>query len=308
MAAVGRPKDLASLSGFLGFAPQHLFYLVQLSDRMYFDFEIKKANGGSRRISAPRTELKGVQKEILRKILEPIPVHDNCMAYVKHRGVIQAAKKISGHKAVLCVDITNFFPSITSKRVFGFFRRLGYNDKTSFLLTKLTTYRGRLCQGAPTSPYLSNLIFHQADRQLNGLASSWSISYVRYSDDIFFYAPKNFRHKKFLNIIEEIIRQNGFSLNKKKTKYFRRNSPRYTLGLQTMGSAPQLSRSHKRVYRAAFYKASSNWTWARKNASRLSGMAEWYRLVYGPDEKYREFQAIIRNVSEIRFHEVYGIS
>lgn len=306
MAAVGRPNDLASLSDFLGFAPQHLFYLVRLSDRMYFDFTIKKADGRSRRISAPRSELKGVQKAILRKILESIPVHDNCMAYVKHRSVIQAARKVSGHKAVLCVDIKDFFPSITSKRVFGFFKRLGYNDKTAFLLTKLTTYHGRLCQGAPTSPYLSNVIFHQADKQLNGLASSWSISYVRYSDDMFFYAPKNFRYKNFVRTVEEIITQNGFSLNKKKTKFFRRNSPRYTLGLQTVGSTPQLSRFQKRVYRVAFYKASSNWTWARKNVSKLSGMAEWYRLVYGADDRYREFQAIIRNVSEIRFHEVYG--
>lgn len=102
-------NDLNTLSAFLGFAPQHIFYLVQLADKMYFEFEINKATGGKRKISAPRSELKGVQRAILGKILEPISVNRACFAYVKGRGVVDAASQLSGHRALLRLDIKDFF-------------------------------------------------------------------------------------------------------------------------------------------------------------------------------------------------------
>lgn len=299
------PTDLVSLGAFLGFAPQHLFYLVELADEMYFEFEIRKASGGKRKISAPRSELKGVQRAILEKILEKIPVSDSSYAYVKGRSVVQAAEQISGHKAVLHLDIEDFFPTITQRRVLGFFKSIGYNSKVSYILSRLCTLNGALCQGAPSSPCLSNLIFRNADRQLTSLAHTFKLSYVRYSDDIFISADRNFRYPRVAEITAKILEENGFKLHPTKTRYHRRNSPRFTLGLQTMGKRPTLSRITKRMYRAAFFKASNNLKWGKENFHYLSGMAEWYRAVYGTDGQYRDYERIIRNVRSIKLHDVY---
>lgn len=299
------PTDLITLSEFLGFAPQHLFYMVELSDQMYFEFEIKKANGGRRKIAAPRTDLKGIQRAILEKILQKSACSEHCFAYVKGRSAVQAARQLCGHKAVLHLDLKDFFPTITRKRVFGLFRSKGYNSAVSFMLAKLCTQNGVLCQGAPTSPYISNLIFLKADGQLSSLAATFKIQYIRYSDDIFFFADRNFRYSRVAEVAEKIVVENGFTLNGAKTKYHRRNSPRFTLGLQTSAKVPQFSRLQKRTYRAAFFKASSNLKWGNQNYSRLLGMAEWHKAVYGADEKYQDFVRIIANVRNIKIHDVY---
>jgi hypothetical protein len=301
------PTDLVTLSSFLGFAPQHIFYLVELADQMYFEFEIEKSAGGKRQISAPKTELKGVQVAILEKILRNQPVSDRAFAYVKGRSVVQATQELSGHKAVLHLDIENFFPTITRKRVFGFFRSIGYNNATSHILSRLCTLNGVVCQGAPTSPALSNLIFRKADKQLASVAHTFKISYIRYSDDLFFYADRNFRYERIANITNSILIENSFTLNEAKTKYHRRNSPRYTLGLQTVGKRPELSRKAKRNYRAAFFKASNALKWGAENLPQLSGMAEWYKAIYGRDDQYRDYARIIRNVRSIKLHEAFVI-
>jgi len=304
--AAARTAGLIELSQFLGFAPQHIFYLAQGSDRLYFRFSIPKSNGGERKIVAPRQELKGVQKVILEKLLADIPVSSHCAAYVKGKSVVDAARQITGGKAVLNMDIKDFFPSISARRIFGLFRSYHFSTTSSYILTQLTTYKGALAQGAPTSPYLSNLIFQQADIRLAGLAEMWSLSYLRYSDDLYLFGPRDFRHKILLEPVRRIIRESGFELNTRKTKYFRCGTPRFTLGLQTAGSKPEFSRHQKRLYRAAFFNASHRLSWGRENLSQLRGMAEWHKSVYGADETYREYQNIIRNIQSLRLHDVYS--
>jgi hypothetical protein len=294
-----------TLSAFLGFAPQHIFYLVELADQMYFEFKIPKANGKFRKISAPRTDLKGVQRAILEKILHAHEVHPASYAYVRERSVVQAAIKLSGHKAVLRLDIRDFFPTITEKRILGLFGSIGYNSTTAYILAKLCTFNGTLCQGAPTSPYLSNLIFRRADRQLTSLAKTFQLEYLRYSDDIYIYADRNFRYQRVADVARKIITENDFAVNDSKTQYHRRNSPRFTLGLQTMGRHPQLSRFTKRANRAAFHKASISLNWGSENLNQLTGMAEWHKAIYGRDSLYRDYVRVIRNVRSLKLHEAY---
>lgn len=299
------PTNLETLSTFLGFAPQHLFFLTKFSDRLYFEFRIPKSNGSERIIRAPRSELKGVQREILKKILEKESVSESCFAYVKKRSVVQAATALSGHKAVLHLDIKDFFPTIDRRRVFGLYRSLGYNNKVSYILSRLCTADNQLCQGAPTSPYLSNLIFRRADRQIASACAKFKLSYVRYSDDLFICGIRDFRYERLAEIVANIVNENGFAIQPSKTRYFRRNSHRYTLGLQTTGKKAQLPREVRRNYRAAFHKASRNLKWGQENLSVLSGMAEWYRSVCGGDNQYRDYKRVIANVRSLKLHDVY---
>lgn len=306
MYSAAKPDDLASLAALLGFAPQNIFYLVEIADQMYFPIRIPKANGKStRQLYIPRSELKGVQRAILKKILRPIEVSDVAAAYVPGRSIVQSAKKMCGSKALLKMDLKDFFPSISSRRVFGLFRSLGYNESVSYILTRLVTYEGAITQGSPCSPYISNLICRSLDRHLEALALSWSLRYQRYSDDLFFWGNENFNSKRFVKIVGNVIVDNGFLPNKRKTKYFRLNSPRRVLGLSVRGPNPRLPRDCIRRLRAAFHKASVNLNWGREHFPILKGHLEWYRCVNGADEKYNEYRRILDAIEKMKFHEPY---
>lgn len=301
--------DLPSLATYLGFAPQNLFYLVKLRDSLYIDINIPKRGspGTYRNISIPNNELKGVQRAILRLILEQEKPTHYAFAYVQGRSVVTAAKKICGRQSVLKMDIKDFFPSINLYRVYGLFRSMSFSKKVAYVLARLCTYQDCLCQGAPTSPYLSNLICRHLDKSLSELANTWGLKYLRYSDDIFFYGPQDFRHKVFAQYAIKAIGNCGFSVNARKTRYCAVGTPRFTLGLATHGKQPSLPRKVKRSYRAAFFRASRDLKWARENVNQLSGMAEWYKSVHGYDEIYREYRKILDNVKRVKLHDHYVV-
>lgn len=309
MDAAARCTDLVSTSQFLGFAPQNLYYLVALGDRLYQQIKIPKRSNPDtyRKIHIPCSELKGVQRAILSKILSEIPVSRHAYGYVRGRSVIDAASQLTGINSVLKFDLKDFFPSISEERIFGLFKSLEFSSASSWILTKLCVFDGALCQGAPTSPYLSNLVCRRLDNNLFRLANSWGLKYLRYSDDLFIYGAKDYRYKEFQGYARKIIKENGFQLNNGKTKYCPIGKPRFTLGLLTHNKSVALPRKTRRDYRAAFFKASRNLKWARENIDRLSGMAEWYKAVYGSDETYFEYRKVIQNIRQLRLHDTYAI-
>jgi RNA-directed DNA polymerase len=284
-----------------------LGWLVGGADKLYREFEIKKRDGGSRKISAPIADLKGVQRTILKKVFQSFEVSAHAYAYVKGKSAVLAAKKLAGGRHVLKLDIKDFFPTISSRRVFGLLRSFGFGTKASYLLTRLCTYQGALCQGAPTSPAIANLICRKMDSELAAYAASWGIEYLRYSDDIFFSKETNFDWGRFRARVEKIIGENGFDVQHTKTRFYYRGRNRMTLGLETGGSAPKFSRVQQRNYRAAFYKASKSPKWAVENIDVLNGMLAWRGLVYGKDEKYSEYRHIIAVAGRIKLHESYSI-
>lgn len=173
MVAAGRANDLLQISSLLGYAPQHLFSVIGAAERSYFEIKIPRKSNPSnpRLISIPTSELRGVQKSVLSRILNGITPHTSSFAYQRGKSVAGAAQQLCGKNYLLKMDLVDFFPSITSRRVFGIFRKAGYSKASSYMLTKLTTYQGRLCQGAPTSPSISNLICRHMDAEFYSLAT-----------------------------------------------------------------------------------------------------------------------------------------
>lgn len=307
MGAADDCKDLASIAKFLGFAPQHIFYLVENTKKCYVSIEIPKNSDPTkfRKLDIPISELKGVQRAINRKILYEFPVDDCVYSYVTTRSILTAAKQFCPGRAVLKVDIEDFFPSITFGRVFGLFESMGFCTAASFILARLTTFDGRLAQGAPTSPSISNLIMRGIDLRLKKLATTWELRYLRYSDDMFFHKEKNFNHPKLTKYVSEIIKKGGFSANEYKTRYHPKGLPRTTLGLLTHGEQPKIPGTQRRVYRSMFFKASRNIHWAHENREKLRGIIEWYKCVYGRDDTYLQYRAILDNEARLRIHDSY---
>lgn len=300
-------STLNEISSLLGFAPQHIFALVANSDNEYINIQIPKSSNPAffRDIDIPTTSLKGVQKQILKKILSPISINENVYSYVKSRSVVEAAQHLCGDKAVLKIDIKDFFPSISYRRVFGLFKSLGFDDDSCFILTKLTTYKDRIAQGAPTSPAISNIILRKLDASLILLSNKWEMGYLRYSDDLFFYHGKNFNHPELCAIVRSQIEYNGFIANEDKTKYYPRGTPRKTLGLLTHRARPAMPGATRRKIRHNFFKGSRNIGWGQENLAYLKGVLQWYKCVYGKNENYLEYSSILATIERIKIHVSY---
>ena len=77
------------------------------------------------------------------------------------------------------------------------------------------------------------------------------------------------------------------------------------MGLLTHAEKPKIPGSQRRVYRSMFFKASRNIHWAHENRERLRGIIEWYKCVYGRDDTYTQYRAILDNEARLRIHDTY---
>lgn len=307
MNAAEQCTDLNSIAEFLGFAPQHLFHLVQRPEKFYVSISIpKNSNTSSMRcLDIPTLELKGVQKMILKKILGELDVSEHVYSYVKGRSILTAANEFCPGNAILRMDIQRFFPSISFRRVYGLYKSFGFSESAAFILARLSTHRGHLAQGAPTSPKLSNLILKGMDRVMVNLSNKWELKYLRYSDDLFFYKDKNFNHPSLGALVSLILEYSGFEVNDVKTKYHPKGLPRITLGLLTHGEKPRIPGPQRKRYRSDFFKASRNIQWANENRAYLKGILEWHKCVNGKDQMYLQYQSVLQNIDRLQLHEAY---
>ena len=81
------------------------------------------------------------------------------------------------------------------------------------MLAKLTTYKGSVPQGAPTSPAIANLVFKDTMSKLTACIEKYEIVFTSYLDDLSFSSSKCF--KEIIAEILTILRKNGFILIKK---------------------------------------------------------------------------------------------
>lgn len=178
--------NVSHLAKFLRLRHDELQRFIKDKDRYYYRFYIPKSNGGRRLISAPRNDLKMIQRKILGYILERIPIHPSANGFRRERSIITNAENHMAQEIVIKIDAKDFFPSITYQRVKGVYANLGYPEKVADALTELTTYKGRLPMGAPTSPYLSNIVAIRLDRRFTNLSKKMDFRYTRYADDLAF--------------------------------------------------------------------------------------------------------------------------
>lgn len=210
--------DFKHLSLLLGYEPPELaFYLFAPEDSFYTKMQIPKKSGGMREIEIPSDKLKSIQRWILRNVLENIEVHESCYGFTKGKSIYDNALLHVGKECVLNMDLKDFFPSITQKAVFNIFYQKGYTKSVSYYLAKLLTKDGVLPQGSPASPKISNIVALHLDKRLSELAKCYKATYSRYADDLTFSGASNI--KNMIPIITQIIHEEAFFVNEKKTRY-----------------------------------------------------------------------------------------
>lgn len=242
----------------------------------YTRFEIPKRSGGMRAIWAPLPTLKQAQHWILHEILERLVVHGAAHGFLSGCSIATNAAEHRNSQLLVKLDIENFFPSISWKRVKGVFRKAGYPEQIATLLALLCTEAPReivqdngktyyvalaercLPQGAPTSPALTNALCLRLDRRITGFADKTGWRYTRYADDLTFsFAADNSQEadiSRLLGTVKRILGEEGFNVNVKKTHVIRQHQAQQVTGLIVNGTqAPRVSRNLKRQMRAALH-------------------------------------------------------
>jgi hypothetical protein len=216
--------------------------------RNYRYLHVPRRAGPPRVLERPKLRLKEIQRWIVRELLVWIPVHPAAHGFVRGRSALTHARAHAGRRVVVRLDLEDFFAAVTAARVYGIFRTAGYPEAVAHALTGLCTnvvpaehsvaghYRlarrlaaPHLPQGAPTSPALANLAAFRLDARLAGLARELGATYTRYADDLVLSCDHRLRVP--LDRIERVARDEGFRVNRAKTRVMSRAGRQTVTGI-----------------------------------------------------------------------------
>jgi RNA-directed DNA polymerase len=311
----GLPKldDVDSLAKALGLSIPRLRWLSYHREvdtgTHYVRWLVPKRDGTPRMISAPKPDLKAVQRWITREVTEHLPVHGAAHGFIKGRSILSNAIVHARARVVVKLDIKGFYPTVTVRRVKGLLRRAGLGEQVATLMALLATESPRqevethgkkhyvaiaprsLPQGAPTSPSITNALCMRLDCRLSGLARKLGCRYTRYADDLTFSwhgAPDPDRKKKsgvgaLLRGVGAIVRAEGFEIHTKKTRVMRKGARQKVTGL-IVNEAPagvpsvRVPRKTIRHLRAAIKNRELGREGKGESLEQLKGMAAFVMM------------------------------
>ncbi|SMC09190.1 CRISPR-associated endonuclease Cas1 [Nitratiruptor tergarcus] len=214
---------------FFNFAPHKSFF-------------IPKNSNGMRQISVPDTKAKIIQKILHDELTSVLRFSDRNYAYQKNKSPLKAINRvkhiIKNYEFILKADIKDFFDSIDHDRLLAKLSKIIKDPKIIYLIA-LFLKNGSLFhnqwidktegvyQGDVLSPLLSNIYLHKFDMKLE----NENIEFVRFADDMIFFANPYKETKKILNFINQLLQQEKLSLHPDKLYITHKNKPFEYLGV-----------------------------------------------------------------------------
>jgi len=268
----------------------------------YHRWHVPKRDGTKRLISAPKPELKAIQRWITKEVTEHLPVHGAAHGFLVGRSIVTNAKVHAGAKIVVKLDIRGFYPTVTMRRVKGLLRRAGLGEQVSTLMALLATESPReeverngktlyvavaprsLPQGAPTSPSITNALCMRLDCRLSGLARKLGARYTRYADDLTFSWHGNTPSDigGLLRAVSMIVHAEGFTIHANKTRVMRKGARQKVTGLIVNEAAgrpeARVPRKTLRDLRSAIYNREKGRPGKGESLEQLKGMAAFVMM------------------------------
>lgn len=270
----------------------------------YRQFYMPKKTGGKRLISAPMPDLKAAQEWVLHNILYKVPVHDVVNGFYPKKSILTNASPHLGKDTVINIDLKDFFPTVTYRRVKGLFRSLGYSERISTILGLICTEANtqqvtlddqnyyiaaserHLPQGAPSSPAITNLLCRKLDARLQGLAKKYQFTYTRYADDMTFSCDQEGQEgiKAFLANIRRVVKEEGFYIHPDKLRIMRKGARKEVTGI-VVNEKPNITRKQLDRFRALIFQiekdgpAGKTWNGSDNVLSAIRGYANFIKMV-----------------------------
>lgn len=256
-------EDVASI---LDISERSLRYFLykKRPENMYHTFKLPKKDGTTREISAPEKKLKEIQRK-LANVLSAVYEPKVCTyGFINKKNNVGNAEKHVKKTVVFNIDLKDFFSQIHFGRVRGMLMNKPYNltNEAATTIAQIACFNGRLPQGAPSSPVITNMICVPLDNALMRLAKSIGCVYTRYADDITFSTYKHAFDKSLVYTNNEevvigdklasILEKHSFVVNPQKISlrsYVRRQE---VTGL-TVNEFPNLRRSYVKQLRAIIH-------------------------------------------------------
>ena len=262
---------MVSLAEVLELEPAAVRELARSAAQRYRKLLLPRPGRAPREIDAPDDELKAAQRRLLKRLIVRLPVSRRAHGFVPGRSAVSGAREHAGRKLVVTFDFRDFFPSVKAVAVRAVAADLSLSDEDAADFVRLTTLRGRLPQGAPTSPALANLAFRRCDGRLGGLADSLGLAYTRYADDLAFSGgPEAVR---LAASVRKILAEDGFRLAAEKTRVMRRSERQEVCGL-VVNDGVKLPREARRRLRAILHDVAGRGL-AAAARGRGGGFPEW---------------------------------
>jgi RNA-directed DNA polymerase len=268
----------------------------------YVRWKVPKRDGSPRLISAPKPELKRVQRWIMREVTEHLPVHGAAHGFLLGRSIVTNAAVHAAARIVVKLDIRGFYPTVTMRRVKGLLRRAGLGEQVATLMALLCTESPRdeveregktyyvavaprsLPQGAPTSPSITNALCMRLDCRLSGLARKLGCRYTRYADDLTFswHGPAPSDIGGLLRAVAMIVKSEGFTIHDSKTRIMRKGARQKVTGL-VVNEAPKapdtrVPRKTIRDLRSAIHNREHGKPGKGESLEQLKGMAAFIMM------------------------------
>lgn len=279
--------------------------------RAYERFEIPKATRGRVRvIHAPVEALREVQRALL-PLLEPLPLPASVHGFRKGCSIVTGARQHVRARAMISVDLEDFFHSVDRGRVARALTRSlvpRLVEETAEvsraegralveLIATLATWtppdmtRPVLPQGAPTSPVLANLAARRLDVALGRLVASTpgELVYTRYADDLTLSSPYEI-DRSLLGLVLRIIDAHGFRANPAKVSLASTlpGSPHFRQRLEVTGltidhreRTVRIPRARMDEYRVRLFQAAKLPLLDRETREVVEGIVSFVHMVYG---------------------------
>jgi RNA-directed DNA polymerase len=253
MNPINSERRLAQL---LGTPLEQLREFARSTSVMYKPF-VQSSGGKRRMIDQPVPTLRRLQRTIYRVLLRDYPYSRFAMGGVPGRSLRDALEPHQAKPLVVTVDIRDFYPSISDRSVYRIWRDLlGHGKKVAALLTRLSTFKGHLPQGASTSMALANLHLETTDLRIFSVLKETfpDLEYTRYVDDMVFSGSLNpvavfevtSRHLKMIGLTAHRARS--------KRQVLPRDVRQEVLGT-VLNTGLSLSRHRRRLTRAIVHTA-----------------------------------------------------
>lgn len=218
--------SLNKFSFRLGIHREKIEKIAEKADSYYAPFP-KNTGGKERIIDNPVGLLKEIQNRIHERILSTIPLPDFVIGGVRGKKPYEHPQRHINKPVVVTLDVKDCFPNITNRQVFDIWhRQLKCSPEVARLATRLTTSKGHLPLGAPTSNCLSNLALQPCLTDVIKIAATFGFlpdSIGQYIDDLAFSGPT--LPEGFIPLIVKEFSRHGFKINRNKIRIMRSNEP-----------------------------------------------------------------------------------
>jgi len=282
-------KFLAAASGLSESDVRRIVVRAPISYKHYL---IEKRTGGQRPISQPAREVKALQRLLVDR-LSTLPIHPAATAYRQGCSIRHNAERHAANGPIMKFDFKNFFPSIRSidwenyainNNIFSIPEDVELSSKLFFMAPRGSSVL-RLAIGAPSSPWLSNVLMYEFDERISEAVAADKVTYTRYADDLTFSA----RRTGYLTVVREALRKvvrdiksPSLVINEEKTRVATTKYRRVVTGLVLADDGRvTIGRDRKRLIRATLHHAFNGKNTDEENA-RLAGLLAFARDVEPP--------------------------